>query len=161
MEGVTGSIPVASTTPPAFLDAADPVGDTGLEFGGRLCLSVRTEDRSMLVMVLAAALSPGDLQRWMDDQPPVMAYEARRLSLGLHPPPDDAFRQPPRIPQRAACEGRASAVAAAVALFKVVDGSKLTLTEPDLQAKNDGQPVLQLNDDGKKVRVSRSSGKDI
>lgn len=110
----------------------------------------------MLALVLAAAVTGADLQQWMNDQPPVQAYEARKASLGLRPPPDDAFRQPPHLPQRAACEGRASAMAAAVALFKVVDDSKITLTEPDLQAKNEGQPVLQLSDDGKKALSDRA-----
>lgn len=105
-------------------------------------------------LALAAAITAADLQRWIDDQPEVRAYELRRA--GLQPPPDGAFRQSPRLPQHAACEGRAEAMTAAVTLFKVSDGSRVTLTEPDLQAKNDGAPVLMLNDQGKKALTDRA-----
>ena len=110
----------------------------------------------MLALVLAAAITRADLQQWIDDQPDVRAYETQKASLGLRPPPDDAFRQQPRLPQHAACEGRARAMAAAVTLFKTSDASKLTLAEPDLQAKNGGLPVLMLNEDGKKALTERA-----
>ena len=111
----------------------------------------------MLALVLAAAITRADLQQWIDDQPEVRAYEMQKATLGLRPPPDDAFRQPPRLPQHAACEGRARAMAAAVTLFKTSDASKLTLAEPDLLAKNGGQPMLTLDDDGKKALTERAT----
>jgi hypothetical protein len=106
-------------------------------------------------LLLAAAVSAADLQQWIDDQPDVRAYEMRRATL--QPPPEGAFRQAPRLPQGAACESRSEAMRASVLLFKTADESKLTLTEPDLLNKNDGQPVLQLNDDGKKALTDRAA----
>ena len=110
----------------------------------------------MLALALAAAITSADLQQWINDQPEVQAYELRTRSIGLRLPPEDAFRQSPRLPRSAACEARTRAMAAAVALFKTSDGSKLTLIEPELLAKNDGQPILMLNDDGKKVLTDRA-----
>ena len=110
----------------------------------------------MLALVLAAAITRADLQQWIDDQPEVRAYEMQKTSLGLHAPPDEAFRVMPRLPQRAACEGRASAMTAAVKLFKTTDASKLTLTEPELQARNDGKAEVMLDDAGKKALTDRA-----
>jgi hypothetical protein len=105
-------------------------------------------------LALAVAITAADLQQWIDDQPEVRAYELRRSAL--RPPPEEAFRQQPGLPQRAACENRAQAMAAAVKLFKTADGAKLTLTEADLQARNEGASVLMLNDQGKKVLTDRA-----
>ena len=111
----------------------------------------------MLALVLASAITSADLQQWIEDQREVGAYETQRASLGMKLPPDDAFRQSPRLPQRAACEGRARAMAAAVKLFKTTDDGRLTLMDADLQAKNGGTPVLMLNDQGKKALTDRAS----
>ena len=110
----------------------------------------------MLALVLAAAITRMDLQQWVDDQPQVRAYEMQKAAAGLRPPPEDAFRQPPRLPQHAACKARAHAISASVMLFKALDGPQITLSEPDLQAKNDGVATLVLNEDGKKVLSERA-----
>ena len=42
-----------------------------------------------------------------------------------------------------------------MALFKAADGGKVVLTEPALQAKNEGQPVLQLSEPAKQALEDR------
>ena len=110
----------------------------------------------MLALVLAAAITRMDLQQWVDDQPQVRAYEMQKATAGLRPPPDDAFRQPPRLPRQAACMARTRAISASVMLFKALDEPRIILSEPDLKAKNDGVSTLVLNDDGKKVLSERA-----
>ena len=107
----------------------------------------------MLTLVLAAAVSMADLQQWIEDQPAVAAYEQQRLTERL--PREDAFRSAPSLPRQAACRGSQSAMTAAVTLFKAADGSKVVLTEPGLQAKNDGRPVLQLSEPAKQALEDR------
>ena len=107
----------------------------------------------MLALVLAATVSLADLQQWIDDQPAVAAYEQQRL-IG-HLPREDEFRTPPVLPRVAACRGSRSATMAAVTLFKASDDGKVALTEPALQAKNDGQPVLQLSGPAKQALEDR------
>ena len=107
----------------------------------------------MLALALVAALSSADLQRWMDDQPAVLAYRQQRIVDQI--PPDDAFRQRPTLPRSAACRGSQAAASAAVLLFKTADGGKLMLTEPDLLAKNQGQPSLQLDEPAKQALEDR------
>ena len=107
----------------------------------------------MLALALAAAVSLADLQQWIDDQPPVAAYEQQRLTKRL--PRDDEFRSAPALPRQAACRGSRSAMTAAVSLFKAADGSRIVLAEPALQAKNDGQPVLQLSEPAKQALEER------
>ena len=110
----------------------------------------------MLALALAATLSVADLQQWMDDQPEVRAYEMRRTAL--RPPAEDAFRAVPPLPRRAACSTAAAAMQAAVSLFKVSDQPQIALVEPDLVARNDGQPMLKLGDGGKQALVERARG---
>ncbi len=107
----------------------------------------------MLALALVAALSSADLQRWMDDQPAVVAY--RRQQIVDRIPRDDAFRQTPTLPQGAACRGSQAAASAAVVMFKTADGGKLMLTEPDLLAKNAGQSMLQLDGPAKQALEDR------
>ena len=111
----------------------------------------------MLALALAAALSSADLQRWMDDQPEVRAYEQAQAQ-GLRPPPADAFRRLPSLPPRTACRGSSEAMAAAVKLFKTSDDAKLVLSEPDLVQLNGGQPVVQLDDAAKMALQARARG---
>ena len=108
----------------------------------------------MLAFALAATLSIADLQQWIDDQPEVRAYEIRRPALA--PPAADAFRAEPPLPRRAACRSAAAAMQAAVALFKAVDQPKIVLSEPDLVARNNGQPTLQLDEGGKQALQDRA-----
>ena len=107
----------------------------------------------MLALALAAAVSLADLQQWIDDQPQVAAYEQQRRTERL--PSVDAFRVRPTLSMPAACHGSHEAMNAAVALFKAADGGKVVLTEPTLQAKNDGQPVLQLSEPAKQALEER------
>ena len=107
----------------------------------------------MLALALAATVSLADLQQWMNDQPPVAIYEQQRLLE--RPPREDEFRRAPTLSSRAACRGSRSAMTAAVSLFKAADGAKIVLTEPELQAKNDGQPVLQLSEPAKQALEDR------
>ncbi len=109
----------------------------------------------MLALALAAALSNAELQRWMDDQPEVRAYE-QALAAGLHPPPAEAFRRQPTLPIDTACRGTRRATAAAVKLYKTADEAKLTLSEPDLEQANGGQPVVTLDDADKMALVMRA-----
>jgi hypothetical protein len=107
----------------------------------------------MLALALAAAVSLADLQQWIDDQPAVAAYHQQHLSEPR--PGEDEFRAAPSLPRQAACRVSRSAMTAAVTLFKAADGSRIVLTEPALQAENDGQPVLQLNEPAKQVLEDR------
>ncbi len=101
----------------------------------------------MLALVLAAALSSAGLQQWINDQPDVRAYE--NLRVRQHPPAEDAFRRSPSLSKEVACQGSRRAIAAAIALFKTADASRLTLTEPNLLAENAYHPVVQLDDKAK------------
>ena len=107
----------------------------------------------MLALALAATVSLADLQQWIDDQPSVAAYEQQRLLA--HPPREDEFRRAPALSSPVACRGSRSAMTAAVTLFKAADGAKIVLTEPALQAKNDGQPMLQLSEPAKQALEDR------
>ena len=106
----------------------------------------------MLALALAATVSLADLQQWIDDQPAVAAYEQQRI---VSPPRDDEFRNTPTLSRRTACQGSRYAMTAAVTLFKTSDGGKLVLTEPALQAKNDGRPILQLSEPAKQALEDR------
>ena len=107
----------------------------------------------MLVLALAATVSIADLQQWIGDQPAVVAYEQQRLAERL--PREDEFRSPPALPRTAACRGSRAAMMAAVTLFKASDAGKVALTEPALQAKNEGQPMLQLSEPAKQALEDR------
>ena len=107
----------------------------------------------MLALALAAAVSLADLQRWIADQPAIAAYEQQRLVE--RPSRQDEFRNPPALPRRTACLASRSAMTAAVTLLKAADGVKVDLTEPELQAKNEGQPVLQLSEPAKQALEDR------
>ena len=107
----------------------------------------------MLALALAATVSLADLQQWIDDQPAVAAYEQQRMTQRL--PREDQFRRSPTLPRLAACRGSRSAMTAAVTLFKASDEGKVALAEPALQAKNDGQPMLQLSDPAKQMLEDR------
>ncbi len=107
----------------------------------------------MLALVLAATVTIADLQQWIQDQPAVAAYEQQRRAERL--PREDAFRDPPTLPKAVACRGSSSAMTAAVTLFKAADGARLVLTEPALQARNEGQPVLQLSEPAKQALEDR------
>ncbi len=109
----------------------------------------------MLAFALAVALSSADLQRWIDDQPEVRAYEQER-ARGLRPPPADAFRRQPILSRAVACRGSSHATAAAVKLFKTSDDAKLMLSEPDLQERNGGQAVVQLDEAAKMALQARA-----
>ena len=108
---------------------------------------------TMIALAIAATVSLADLQQWIDDQPAVAAYEQQRPTGGL--PRADEFRSAPRLPQQAACRGSRSAITAAVTLFKAADGAKIVLSEPMLQAKNDGRSVLQLSEPAKQALEER------
>ena len=82
------------------------------------------------------------------------AYEQAQPA-GRRPKEDD-FRSAPAVPRAAACRAATSARVASVALFKVIDASKLTLTEPELVAKNAGRPVLMLDDPAKMAIEKRA-----
>ena len=107
----------------------------------------------MLALALLVAISSADLQRWMDDQPAVRAYQQQRVMDRT--PRDDDFRHAPGLPREAACRGSRAAAAAAVVMFKTADGGKLLLTQPDLQIKNAGQAMLQLDDPDKQALEDR------
>ena len=107
----------------------------------------------MLALALAATVSLADLQQWIDDQPAVAAYEQQRLVERR--PREDAFRSGPTLSRPIACQGSKSAMTAAVTLFKAADGDKIALTEPALQAKNAGQPMLQLSGPAKQALEDR------
>ena len=107
----------------------------------------------MLALALVAAVSVADLQQWIDDQPAVAVYEQQRVVERL--PRDDEFRRRPSLPRQMACRGSRSAMTAAVTLFKAADESKVVLTEPDLQAKNHGRAVLQLDEPKKQALEDR------
>ncbi|WP_174301736.1 hypothetical protein [Caulobacter sp. S45] len=107
----------------------------------------------MLALALAAAVTLADLQHWIDDQPAVATYEQQRLTA--RPPSEDAFRNAPALPRPIACRGSRSAMSAAVVLFKAADGDAISLGEPELQAKNDGEPLLKLSDPAKQALEER------
>ncbi len=107
----------------------------------------------MIALVLAAAVSLSDLQQWIDDQPAVALYAQQRTPGRL--PSEDAFRTAPALPRPLACRGSHAAMVAAVTLFKAADDGRITLAEPALLAKNDGQPLLQLSEPAKQALEDR------
>ena len=107
----------------------------------------------MLALALAATVSLADLQQWIDDQPAVSAYEQQHLVRRL--PGEDEFRRVPALQKSTACRGSRAAMSAAVTLFKAADGDKILLSEPALQAKNGGKPMLQLSGPAKQALEDR------
>ena len=101
-------------------------------------------------------LSDPDLQRWIDDQPEVQAYEQLKAAHGVRPPPADAFRRQQTLPSPIACRSSRSALQAAVKLFQVSDQGKIMLSEPDLVAHNDGRVDAMLNDPQKQALQDRA-----
>ena len=104
----------------------------------------------------SAALSAADLQRWVDDQPEVRAYEQLTATRGVRPPPADAFRRQPTLASPIACRSSQTATRAAVRLFQVSDQGKITLSEPDLLARNDGRMDAMLNETQKQALQDRA-----
>ena len=102
------------------------------------------------------ALSAADLQRWMDDQPEVRAYEQLTATHGVRPPPADVFRRQPTLASPIACRSSQTATQAAVRLFQVSDQGKITLSEPDLLARNNGRMEATLDDAQKQALQDRA-----